>query len=122
MPARFALAFCRLSNSQLSHGMQLRAGDVDSASLLHAHKVLADLEGLIIQKYGTTFTASDVPIKHDITSPSNNADIGSISPTNAAKKTPLNSPTMVRCVLKKYIWCIYIYIYILTLSDSIKNI
>ncbi|KAF2353495.1 Vps53-like N-terminal [Trinorchestia longiramus] len=47
-------------NWKLTQAMVLRPGDVDSTTLLQAHRLLSDMESLIIQKYGTTFTYDDL--------------------------------------------------------------
>ncbi|XP_076066682.1 vacuolar protein sorting 53 [Oratosquilla oratoria] len=51
VPARLALSFCEVTRSQLSHAMELRAQDIDVGVLLHAHKVMFELETLLARKY-----------------------------------------------------------------------
>ncbi|XP_064096646.1 vacuolar protein sorting-associated protein 53 homolog isoform X2 [Macrobrachium nipponense] len=51
VPARLALSFCEVTRSQLSHAMELRSQDIDVGTLLHAHKVMSELESLLIRKY-----------------------------------------------------------------------
>ncbi|KAK7082195.1 Vacuolar protein sorting-associated protein 53 [Halocaridina rubra] len=51
VPARLALSFCEVTRSQLSRAMELRSQDIDVGTLLHAHKVMSELESLLIRKY-----------------------------------------------------------------------
>lgn len=60
VPAHLAYAFCRVTQGQLAQAMSLRSSELDSNSILQAHKVLADLESLIAQKYGTSFSREDL--------------------------------------------------------------
>ncbi|XP_047483637.1 vacuolar protein sorting-associated protein 53 homolog [Penaeus chinensis] len=58
VPARLALAFCEVTRSQLSHAMELRPQDIDVGTLLHAHKIMSELESLLVRKY-TSFQPHD---------------------------------------------------------------
>ncbi|XP_018009273.1 vacuolar protein sorting-associated protein 53 homolog isoform X2 [Hyalella azteca] len=60
VPARLAYSFCRLTHEQLTQAMALRTADIDSTAILQAHRLLSDMESLIIQKYGTSFTYEDL--------------------------------------------------------------
>ncbi|XP_069939363.1 vacuolar protein sorting-associated protein 53 homolog isoform X2 [Cherax quadricarinatus] len=51
VPARLALTFCDVTRSQLSRAMELRTQDIDVGTLLHAHKVMSELENLLVRKY-----------------------------------------------------------------------
>lgn len=51
VPARLALSFCEVTRSQLSRAMELRTQDIDVGTLLHAHKVMSELESLLVRKY-----------------------------------------------------------------------
>ncbi|KAK4293498.1 hypothetical protein Pmani_033807 [Petrolisthes manimaculis] len=51
VPARLALSFCEVTRGQLTRTMELRTHDIDVATLLHAHKVMSDLESLLVRKY-----------------------------------------------------------------------
>ncbi|KAK8379291.1 hypothetical protein O3P69_019277 [Scylla paramamosain] len=51
VPARLALSFCDITRTQLAKAMELRTQDVDVATLLHAHKVMSELESVLVRKY-----------------------------------------------------------------------
>ena len=79
VPARLALGFCDMTKSQLSKAMSMRPHDVDVSALLHAHKVMAELELLLARKYYafTTRAASlSVSVVNDVDSKPGEAEDG----------------------------------------------
>ncbi|CAL4152712.1 unnamed protein product [Meganyctiphanes norvegica] len=90
VPARLALAFCELTCTQLSQAMEMRTHDVDVATLLHAHKVMSELESLLIRKY-VGFQANELrtPRTSVSTNPFEEAGDGSGNKPNGIKY-PLN--------------------------------
>ncbi|XP_069193330.1 vacuolar protein sorting-associated protein 53 homolog [Procambarus clarkii] len=69
VPARLALSFCDVTRSQLSRAMELRTQDIDVGTLLHSHKVMSELESLLVRKYAGFQSCDKTPRSSTSTNP-----------------------------------------------------